>query len=55
MSRRRRPRGAAGQRRAIVERLGREPGVRPEDVLISVVETGAEDWSFGNGEAQLAK
>ncbi|MET8042640.1 tautomerase family protein [Micromonospora sp. NPDC005215] len=41
--------------RAIVERLGRDPGVRPEDVLISVVETGAENWSFGNGEAQLAK
>ncbi|MBE1489610.1 tautomerase family protein [Plantactinospora soyae] len=41
--------------RAIVERLGRDPGVRPEDVLISVVEAGAENWSFGNGEAQLFK
>ncbi|MFF0151843.1 tautomerase family protein [Micromonospora sp. NPDC005203] len=41
--------------RTIVERLGRDPGVRPEDVLISVVETGAENWSFGNGEAQLFK
>ncbi|MEU1590488.1 tautomerase family protein [Micromonospora sp. NPDC005710] len=41
--------------RAIVERLGRDPGVRPEDVLISVVETGTENWSFGNGEAQLFK
>jgi len=37
----------------IVERLGANPGVRPEDVLISVVETAAENWSFGNGEAQF--
>jgi phenylpyruvate tautomerase PptA (4-oxalocrotonate tautomerase family) len=39
--------------RRIVERLGSNPGVRPEDVLISVTETAAENWSFGNGEAQF--
>jgi 4-oxalocrotonate tautomerase len=39
--------------RAIVDRLGRNPGVRPEDVLISVVESPAENWSFGLGEAQF--
>ncbi len=39
--------------RRIVERLGEQPGVRPEDVLISVTETAAENWSFGNGEAQF--
>ena len=39
----------------IVERLGANPGVRPEDVLISVVETAAENWSFGNGETQFYK
>jgi hypothetical protein len=39
----------------IVERLGSNPGVRPEDVLISVVETGAENWSFGNGQTQFYK
>ncbi len=39
----------------IVERLGSNPGVRPEDVLISVVETAAENWSFGNGETQFYK
>ena len=39
----------------IVERLGNNPGVRPEDVLISVVETAAENWSFGNGETQFYK
>ena len=37
----------------IVERLRTNPGVRPEDVLISVVETAAENWSFGNGETQF--
>jgi phenylpyruvate tautomerase PptA (4-oxalocrotonate tautomerase family) len=37
----------------IVERLGDDPGVRPEDVLISVVETAAENWSFGHGETQF--
>jgi 4-oxalocrotonate tautomerase len=37
----------------IVERLGVNPGVRPEDVLISVVETAAENWSFGNGQTQF--
>lgn len=39
--------------RRIVERLGANPGIRPEDVLISVVETAAENWSFGNGETQF--
>ena len=28
----------------IVERLADNPGVRPEDVLISVTETAAENW-----------
>jgi 4-oxalocrotonate tautomerase len=37
----------------IIERLGSNPGVRPEDVLISVIETPAENWSFGNGETQF--
>jgi 4-oxalocrotonate tautomerase len=41
--------------RRIVERLGTNPGVRPEDVLISVVESAAENWSFGNGDAQFYK
>lgn len=39
--------------RRIVERLVSNPGVRPEDVLISVVESPAENWSFGNGETQF--
>ena len=39
----------------IVERLGTNPGVRPADVLISVVETAADNWSFGDGETQFYK
>jgi phenylpyruvate tautomerase PptA (4-oxalocrotonate tautomerase family) len=39
--------------RRIVERLGANLGVRPQDVLISVNETAAENWSFGNGETQF--
>jgi hypothetical protein len=31
---------------SLVERLG-EAGVRPEDILISVVENGFEDWYAG--------
>jgi phenylpyruvate tautomerase PptA (4-oxalocrotonate tautomerase family) len=27
-------------------------GVRQQDVFIQLTETGREDWSFGNGEAQ---
>jgi hypothetical protein len=30
----------------IVERLDANPGVRPEDILINVNETAAENWSF---------
>lgn len=37
----------------IVKRLGDSPGVRPQDVLISVIETAAENWSFGNGKTQF--
>ncbi len=31
-----------------------ELDVRPEDVLINLVEVPKENWSFGNGEAQYA-
>ena len=38
--------------RRIVERLTDSPGLRPQDVLINLVETKPENWSFGNGVAQ---
>ena len=40
--------------KAIATGLAKTPGVRPEDVLINLVEVGKENWSFGNGEAQYA-
>jgi phenylpyruvate tautomerase PptA (4-oxalocrotonate tautomerase family) len=38
----------------IVELLGAAPGVRREDVMVSLVEVAKENWSFGNGIAQYA-
>src|SRR5215813_9214396 len=38
--------------RRIVERLTRDPGLRPEDIFINLVEVLPENWSFGNGVAQ---
>lgn len=39
---------------AIAEKLGREPGIRPEDITINLVEVVKENWSFGHGIAQYA-
>jgi 4-oxalocrotonate tautomerase len=41
--------------RQIVENLKADPGVRPEDVFINLIEVLPENWSFGNGIAQYAK
>lgn len=38
---------------ALAERLGAAGLVRPEDLIISVVENRHEDWSFGHGRAQF--
>jgi 4-oxalocrotonate tautomerase len=38
----------------IAEILAERPGVRPQDVMINLVEVAWENWSFGNGEAQYA-
>ena len=37
---------------AIAENLGREPGLKPDDIFINLVEVKREDWSFGGGIAQ---
>ncbi|HEY2030048.1 MAG TPA: tautomerase family protein [Myxococcales bacterium] len=44
------------KRTAIFERIAArlEGLVRPEDVLVNLVETQKENWSFGNGIAQYA-
>jgi 4-oxalocrotonate tautomerase len=41
--------------KAIAERLAQNPGVRPQDVLVSLVSVQPEDWSFGDGKAQYVK
>jgi|ERR1700755_1685372 phenylpyruvate tautomerase PptA (4-oxalocrotonate tautomerase family) len=40
--------------KAIADGLGEAPGLRSEDVFISLVEVKKENWSFGRGEAQYA-
>ena len=34
--------------------LAENPGVRREDVFVSLIEVAKENWSFGNGIAQYA-
>ena len=40
---------------AIVANLAASPGLRREDVVVSLVEVRKENWSFGNGIAQYAR
>ena len=37
---------------AIARNLSADPGVRPEDVFVNLVEVATANWSFGNGIAQ---
>lgn len=38
----------------IAELLAENPGIRPQDVFVNLVEVAKENWSFGNGVAQYA-
>jgi 4-oxalocrotonate tautomerase len=38
--------------RRMAEILQKDPGLRPQDLVINLVEVAWENWSFGNGEAQ---
>jgi len=38
----------------IADLLAESPGLRREDVFVSLVEVARENWSFGNGVAQYA-
>jgi 4-oxalocrotonate tautomerase len=38
----------------VVELLGKNPGIRPEDVFVNVLESAKENWSVGHGIAQFA-
>ncbi len=46
------------QKKALFRRtadlLGDRPGIRPEDVFVSLVEVAKENWSLGHGLAQYA-
>ena len=35
----------------IVELLGKNPGIRPEDVFITILHSAKENWTVGNGVA----
>ncbi len=38
---------------ALAERLEAQAGVRPEDLIVSIVANTSADWSFGRGRAQF--
>ena len=38
----------------IAANLSQNPGLRPEDIFINLVEVQKENWSFGHGIAQYA-
>jgi phenylpyruvate tautomerase PptA (4-oxalocrotonate tautomerase family) len=40
--------------RRIAELLGENPGIRPEDVFVNVLDAAKENWSVGHGVAQFA-
>lgn len=40
--------------KTIASNLAQDPGVPTADVIINLVETRRENWSFGNGEAPFA-
>ncbi len=39
--------------RCIAARLGANPGIRPEDVFINILDAPKENWSVGHGVAQF--
>ncbi len=40
--------------RRVAELLGENPGIRPEDVFVIVLDAAKENWSVGHGLAQFA-
>jgi len=40
--------------RRIATLLGENPGIRPDDVFVNVLEAARENWSVGHGLAQFA-
>jgi 4-oxalocrotonate tautomerase len=52
MSTGRKPQQKRSLFKRIVEILKESPGLRPQDLLVNLVEVSWENWSFGAGEAQ---
>ena len=52
MSTGRKPQQKRSLFRRMAEILKESPGLRPQDLLVNLVEVSWENWSFGNGEAQ---
>jgi phenylpyruvate tautomerase PptA (4-oxalocrotonate tautomerase family) len=52
MSTGRKPQQKRSLFRRMAEILEESPGLRPQDLLVNLVEVSWENWSFGNGEAQ---
>jgi 4-oxalocrotonate tautomerase len=48
-----------GQKRKLYQRMSEilteNPGLRPQNLMINLVEVAWENWSFGNGEGQYMK
>ena len=40
--------------RRIAELLREDPGIRPEDVFVNVLDAAKDNWSVGHGVAQFA-
>jgi phenylpyruvate tautomerase PptA (4-oxalocrotonate tautomerase family) len=40
--------------KSVAGAIAEKGGLRQQDVFISLVDSGREDWSFGNGEMQYA-
>jgi 4-oxalocrotonate tautomerase len=38
----------------IAELLAKNPGIRPENIFVNILEVPKENWSFGNGIGQYA-
>jgi 4-oxalocrotonate tautomerase len=40
--------------KTIADKLYLNPGIRKEDIFITLIDVPKENWSYGNGEAQFA-
>jgi phenylpyruvate tautomerase PptA (4-oxalocrotonate tautomerase family) len=48
----RKPRQKRALYKRMAEILAESPGLRPQDLLVNLIEVAWENWSFGNGEGR---